>query len=282
LAHTTGRAGGWTARKLPAQWRAVPAAGALLCLVLLVLPAFTAAGAPASQPSACPPRALSHVSSDGWSAARAQLAPTGPVALRLCRYLGSDTSLPLGLARSRLLTQPKLIAHLVDEFDTLPPYPRRPFFCPLDDESQVLALLVYSGGERVTVALDRTGCRRVTNGDLVRIASGYHDTPFAQRLNTELWKLTSPDNGNAHVTGFVRLCGGPSPGRCFTQNATVTVVNIAGDVVAAELTSRARFSFMLRPGTYTLVATTGGATGQRTIVLMGGHTRRTNVVVPMR
>ena len=208
--------------------------------------------------------------------------PQGPGALRLCRYLGANTSLPLSLARSRLVTQPTLVAHLVNEFDTLPPYPKQTFFCPLDDGSQILALLVYSDGERVTVALDRTGCRRVTNGDLVRIANGYHDTPVAERLNTELWKLTAPVSGGAHVNGLVRLCGGPAPSRCVTQNATVTVLNAAGEVVAAEATTHARFSFSLPSGTYTLVATSGGARGQRTVVLTGDHTLRANVTVPIR
>jgi len=121
-------------------------------LVLLsLLPAASGGATPAAQPSPCPPRAISQVAPNGWSAARRELAPQNPVAMRLCRYLGRNTALPLGLARSRLLNQPALLARLVDELDTLPPFPRVPLFCPLDDGSQVLALLAYPGGERATV-----------------------------------------------------------------------------------------------------------------------------------
>jgi hypothetical protein len=94
------------------------------------------------------------------------------------------------LARSRLVTQPGLVADLVRAFDALPPVPPIPFHCPSDDGSEVVALAAYRGGESVTVELDRTGCQRVTNGDLIRIASGYHDTPGAQRLESELSTLT--------------------------------------------------------------------------------------------
>ena len=150
------------------------------------------------QPGACPPRAPSHVPKNAWAPAREQLAPKGAVALRLCRYLGLNTPHPLALARSRLVTQQPLIAHLVGELDTLPPYPKGvAFSCPAGDGSQVLALLAYPHDQRVTVAVEETGCENATNGDVGRLASGYHDMPTAGRLQTELRKLTTPASGNA-------------------------------------------------------------------------------------
>jgi hypothetical protein len=254
--------------------------GACLSFVLPALVAPTSGRATADpQPFACPPHALLNVPANGWVAAREDLVPKGPVALRLCRYFGRSTALPLALARSQLLTQSALVASLVTEFDALPPFPPL-VHCAADDGPRVLALLVYAGGEHVTVALDTTDCHRVTNGNLVRLGSGYADSPsavVAQRLSTELSKLTAPASGDAHVTGLIRLCGGPAPGRCFTQTATVSVLDRAGDVVATERTSHGRFSFALPPGTYTLVASIGGA--RRTVALAAGDSKHENILV---
>jgi hypothetical protein len=262
------------------RWRVV--AGVCLSLVVPAVLASASGGAVlAEQPSACPQRALTKVPVNGWAAARRELVPKGPTALWLCRYPGLGTSVALGLGRSRQVTETGLIAQLAGEFDTLPPYPGLTYRCPLDDGSQILALLRYAGGERVTVALATTGCRRVTNGDLVRVASGYHDTPVAQRLDAELSTLTAAASGDARVTGLVRLCGGPAPSRCATQNETVTALDGAGEVVAAVATTHARFSFSLPPGTYTLLVTTGLARGRRTVVLTAGRTTHANIVVPL-
>jgi len=69
------------------------------------------------------------------------------------------------------------------------------------------------------------------------------------------------------VTGLIRLCGGPPPGRCFLQDGTAYVLGARHRVVARQETRHARFSFLLLPGEYTLVAKTGGARGQRPIVI---------------
>jgi hypothetical protein len=191
---------------------------------------------------------------------------------------------PLRLERSRLVADTKLVTHLVDEFDALPPYPRGvAFSCPSDDGSQVLALLAYPHGQRVTVAVEETGCEVATNGDVGRLANGYGNTPVGPRLVAELKALTAP--GDGHVSGLVRLCGGPAVkgrARCFSQNGTVTVFNAQGQVAATAKTSHARFSFSLPPGTYALIATTGGARGQRKVVLTANQTVQANIVVPIR
>jgi hypothetical protein len=208
-----------------------------------------------------------------------ELVPNGPVAVRLCRYAGLNDPLRLALARSRIVTQRVLVAHLAQELDTLPPFPtRHPPHCPSDDGSQIVALFAYAGSQHLTVAFDRTGCNLVTNGDLARIG----DTPVGRNLNTELWRLTAPAAGSAHVTGLVRLCGGLAPGHCFTQNGAVGVLDTAGEVVATQATTRASFSFSLPPGTYSLVATTGRATGRQTVTLIAGRRVHSNIVVPIR
>ena len=83
------------------------------------------------------------------------------------------------------------------------------------------------------------------------------------------------------VTGLIRLCGGPAPGRCFSQNGEVSVVAAGELVVAKQETRDARFSFLLVPGKYTLVATTGGAQRERKIVVKAHRLLRANVVIPV-
>ena len=272
---------GDASRRARASWLS---RGLLLAFVLMAASPATELAARAAgsvQPAAWPARMLSGVAKNAWAPASQELAPQGAVVLRLCGYPGANSAVPLQLERSRLLTGERLVTSLVDEFDALPPYPKASLFCGLDDGSQVLALLAYPGGRQVTVALDETGCNRVTNGDVVRIASGYSDTPVGPHLVAELKALAAPVHGDAHVSGLVRLCGGPAPSRCFPQDATVTVLAAQGQVVATGKTSQARFSFSLPPGTYTLVARTGGTRGQRKVVLKANQTVQANIVIPI-
>jgi hypothetical protein len=267
----------------------------LTCLILAVIAASVWAAASIAahdseivQPASCPPRAVSPVPKNDWATARRELAPKGATALRLCGYSGINSATALRLTRSRLVTDKKLVTHLVDEFDALPPYPKGAVFaCPSDDGSQVLALLGYPHGQRVIVAVDETGCQVVTNGDVMRLANGYANTPVGPRLVAQLKDLTAPVGGDAHVTGLIRLCGGPAvnghaPTRCFSQDGTVTVLDPRNDIVATQKTSHGRFSFSLPAGTYTLVARTGGARGQRLVVAKAHQTLRVNVVIAIR
>ncbi len=254
---------------------------AVLALVAIAATGIAARASTGVQPRSCPARVLFHVPANDWAPARAQLAPRGAAALRLCGYAGLNGAAPLALERSLLVNDGGLIAHLVDEFDALPPYPKGGLFCTLDDDSQVLALLTYPGGRRVTVALDETGCNRVSNGDVVRIASGYDNTPVGPRLVAELRALTAPVSGDARVAGLIRLCGGPAPSRCASEDGTVTVLDSQGQVVAATGTRDARFALSLPPGTYSLVAVAGGAHGERTVVLEADRTVHVTVVVPI-
>jgi hypothetical protein len=255
----------------------VRALSGLTCAAAALALAAAGSGAGAARPDACPAGPLSTVPPNAWSAARLRLVPRGAAAVRLCRYLGSSEAPPHGLAHSTLLAGRAAIARLEGALDALPAYPNAVFFCPLDDGSQVLALFAYAGGRHVTVAVQRTGCHRAGNGDLVRIASGWHDTPGAERLNTLLWRLTKPLGGNARVAGVARLCGGPAPGRCVTPHATVTVLDHIGDVVA--LAPDSRFAFALPAGRYTLLARTGDVEGRRTVTLIGGRTVHTTIVI---
>ena len=94
----------------------------------------------------------------------------------------------------------------------------------------------------------------------------------------------TPVGREARVTGLIRLCGGPigvngRPRPCWHQNGTVTVLGSHGHVVATEKTRHARFSFSLPPGTYVLLARTGGTRGQRTVRLRPGLTLQANITI---
>ena len=70
---------------------------------------------------------------------------------------------------------------------------------------------------------------------------------------------------NATVSGYVQLCGGPAPGRCWKGKAgfcqqpqgcvttsRVAVIDVRGRRVATQRLHRARFRFHLVPGHYTV------------------------------
>jgi hypothetical protein len=112
--------------------------------------------------------------------------------MRLCRYSGVNDSPRDRLVRSRLLSDPRLVTKLVREFNELPPFPPGGFACPADVGSQILALLAYPNGQRLTIAFELSGCEGVMNGDLIRIANGYGSHPrLGPRLLAELEQLAS-------------------------------------------------------------------------------------------
>jgi hypothetical protein len=81
------------------------------------------------------------------------------------------------------------------------------------------------------------------------------------------------------VTGLIRLCGGPAPGRCFSQDGRAYVLGARHRIVETQQTRRARFSFLLPPGQYTLVAKTGGTRGQRAIAIKAHQVLHANIVI---
>jgi hypothetical protein len=84
------------------------------------------------------------------------------------------------------------------------------------------------------------------------------------------------------VSGSVRLCGGPTPSRCFDQDGgTVSVFGRHDRLVATRRTADSRFSFTLPAGSYTLIARAGDVRGQRQVRIGAGQTLRANVVIPV-
>jgi hypothetical protein len=137
-------------------------------------------------PPRCARRELNSVPANAWAPTRSQLAPLGAVAVRLCRY----GALPgVSLQHSRLFTTPSLLKRLVADFDRLPRPPLK-VNCPEDVGSEVVAHFYYHGGHSVTVSVGLTGCVLVSNGNLLRSASGFGaGHPFGPEVLAELQHL---------------------------------------------------------------------------------------------
>ena len=177
-------------------WNSVLATTAVAMVGAL---AGCASGASPNSPASTvlPPRCPQHGSaivrarafgSSGWAAAHKQLAPAGSSTIRLCRYAGRPH---IALVSSRLLGGRPLVAGLVRELDRLPAFPAGPVNCPNDNGSQILALIAYPG-HALTISVDLTGCRLVTNGSVGRTAAGMGSpAAFGPQLVAQLERLVA-------------------------------------------------------------------------------------------
>lgn len=90
---------------------------------------------------------------------------------------------------------------------------------------------------------------------------------------------------DARVLGTVEFCGGPPPGRCFVahQKGYVTAYDSNDRKVVRVDASRGRFSFLLVPGHYKLVARYPGAgSAIHHVLARAWKTARARIVVAIR
>lgn len=144
---------------------------------------------PPARTAACPDTAPAQFPANSWSSARAELAPAGPTEIRLCRYAGLNARPSRALTRTALITNSATVTGLVRGFDRLPSASGT-FHCPLDDGSEIVALLTYPHERTVTISVGLRGCQTVTNGDLRRTAAGTSGQP-GPTLVAQLERLTS-------------------------------------------------------------------------------------------
>jgi hypothetical protein len=123
-----------------------------------------------------------------------------------------------------------LVARLVRELDTLPAIsPGPPIPCSSDDASQIVALLGYPNGRRVTIAIGLTGCTFVTNGSVSRLAS--------RQLLAGLERLT----GSVRLSSWLPAAlGAPPPARTDRAGGTGEL-EPTEPTAAARQTNRCRF-----------------------------------------
>jgi hypothetical protein len=88
---------------------------------------------------------------------------------------------------------------------------------------------------------------------------------LAAALSVGAFAAARPARRTAVVSGYVQLCGGPAPGRCWkgeigfceapkgcVTSDRVAAINAAGRRVATQRLVRGRFKFHLVPGRYTI------------------------------
>jgi hypothetical protein len=157
--------------------------------VLMAVTAAAAVGVPrrARAVANCSRKNLSGVAPSRWPAARHQLAPPGPGAIRLCRYSGLNDHPPMTLVSSALVGSAQVRHRLVGRLDALP-RPPAIAACPSDDGTAIVAHLAYPTGRAVTIRVGLNGCRSVTNGDVWRTAAG----SVGDRLIAQLERLSGP------------------------------------------------------------------------------------------
>ena len=233
----------------------------------------------------CPEKAQSVVRSPA-PGAQQQLVPPGALSVTVCRYRGLNDPNPRyanQLVGSARVADAKQVQSLGDQFNSLPPPSGAPAACPADDGSSMLAIFEYSGSPADPVLVHPTGCSYATNG----YTKGNVALKGGQTLRTELQHLTGcasslenwwcnsdplpstntshPRRRDATVTGYIRLCGGPAPGRCYIETFTscqpqqgcittdrIAVIDNTGQRVATRKLHHARFHLRLLPGQYTI------------------------------
>lgn len=226
------------------------------------------------------------------------LVPRGAIALTICFYNGMNATRAtpqFGLSGIGVSTSPRTLARLTRELDAIRPVkPGAVHSCPADDDSQAILYFDYrsGGGDVVTVGL--RGCNAVTNMAMQTIshpegAAIPRYLALGAPVIGQIAALARPVTGQrwATVVGHLHLCGGPSPGRCFTENYDGNdrvVVHAAGDPwIAMAQIVRGRFHFRVAAsGTYTFGFYTGNTLiRQLRARVTAGHTTRVVFLVPI-
>jgi hypothetical protein len=189
------------------------------------------------------------------------LVPDGSRQLMLCRYTGLNDHDPAALSAQKLVQAQPTVTSLAAEINGLPAPPSGPLSCPADDGSEVLAFFRYASGSDNPVSVALTGCRLVSNGAITRTAAA---SDLVNRLKALVPVLPPPPTKrNATISGYVRLCGGPAPGRCrkgtigncqpgqgCVTTDRIEVLDAAYERIAAARLHHARFSVRVPAGRY--------------------------------
>ncbi len=174
------------------------------------------------------------------------LVPSGAEALVVCRYNGMNASAgePQFALRGAGATSDRAeVARLVHELDAIPAT-HGSYNCPYSDLSLDVATFSYRSGPSVAVTVDTGGCNELTNDHVQRLGLG---RPVVRQI-TELARPVSGLNWPT-VVGRLRVCGGPFPGRCRTQNYDrgdrVVVHRSGGPWLAMAQIRRGRFRLQI-------------------------------------
>lgn len=223
------------------------------------------------------------------------LVPAGAVSLVVCRYNGMNAlggAPQFGLRGVGASRDHSTIARITQELDALEPS-HGAFSCAVDDDSQDVASFEYASGPSVVVTVDPGGCNPISNGHLHRLGL---DKPVVSQIGD----IAKPVSGLAWatVTGYVRLCGGPAPGRCgiggysscsprCSSPSSVVAINSEGLWVAMAPLHRDRFRFTIAtPGTYRFELKGSGkqlnlVTARTRATVRAGQTTKVVLTIPV-
>lgn len=212
-------------------------------------------------------------SADRW------LVPPGTDQVLLCRYDG-----PFGgpsahvTQRFRLIARQVILDHghatqLAAELDRLPEVPSGGLVGCAKRTATIVAFFRYATGPVDPVSVDLAGCMTATNGDVTREA-GIGDATILNKLEALIHAEPTRSPGSqtgsatmATIAGYVWLCGGPAPGRCFastiggcappdgcSRSDRVVAIDSAGEIVAEQRLRfpypNGRFRLLVPPGQY--------------------------------
>jgi hypothetical protein len=191
------------------------------------------------------------------------LVPSGASSVLVCSYSGlvephavSYTGPPHRLIGDGLVIDHQTVGRLGSGLDAIPPTsPNEAFSCPADFGNQLVAYFRYPAGVDDPVTIGLSGCQMITNGHVRRLG---RDAAVINELAAE----ARP----AIVRGRILVCGGPAPGRCFTETIggcgpsagscstsdRVAVITPGRRRLVAVRLSHARFSVEVPGGSYRL------------------------------
>lgn len=240
------------------------------------------------------------------SGADVTLVPSGTDQVLLCRYDG-----PFGAPDARIVPRFRLVAErlmvsrdragtLAEDLDRLPRSPGGATGECGEQGAAIILFFHYPSGSDDPVSVNLTGCMTATNGQLTSQA-GTGDRSILDKLEALIHAKAarSSRSRTATIAGYLWLCAGGAPGRCFastvggcappdgcSRSDRVVAVDTAGQIVAEQRLRYpypdGRFRLRVRPGQYAVELLADGPRIHDRVIQTQGATaraRRTTKVV---
>jgi hypothetical protein len=215
------------------------------------------------------------------------LVPDGAVNIVLCRYDGLNDRPRRGLVGHQEIADQRTVTSLASAMNALPELGN--IDCPADFGDAIVAYFTYASGPAASVSVGLSGCETVTNGQLTRTA---RKSDLVARLERLVPRTSGPPPArNATITGYVRLCGGPAPGRCWKGSIgscspgqgcvttdRIAVIDDTGATVARARLRHGRFTVRVPAGRYRVELLSDGRhvhgriVATRAVTAVGGQT----------
>jgi hypothetical protein len=244
------------------------------------------------------PRQEPHGLRSSRSGADVTLVPSGTDQVLLCRYDG-----PFGGPDARVVPRFRLVAErlmvsrdragpLAEDLDRLQRSPGGAAGECGKQGAAIIAFFHYPSGTDDPVSVNPTACMTATNGQLTSEA-GAGDGSILDKLEALIHAKAARSSGSrtATIAGYLWLCGGGAPGRCFastiggcappdgcSRSDRVVAVDTAGQMVAEQRLRYpypdGRFRLQVRPGQYAVELLADGPRIHDRVIQTQGATAR--------